>query len=179
MRRALLTLLLLHGTVAAIASSEATPLPGSGWLPEAAGLETDPALHAGRLPNGFRYVIAQHPDPEGRLSLRLAVHVGANDERDDESGYAHFVEHMAFNGTRQFPGRIDEPARARDPGVAPGDCHYRRRVKRAPWRGALAGGAWLAQRSCSVSPSKVRPSGGTTTAFRSRSLRTRPAIHAS
>jgi zinc protease len=42
--------------------------------------------------------------PPGSCSLRLIVHAGSREEQDDERGIAHFVEHMAFNGTRRFPG---------------------------------------------------------------------------
>jgi zinc protease len=43
------------------------------------------------------------PTPKGDIGLRLLVHAGSLDERDDQRGYAHFVEHMAFNGTRHHP----------------------------------------------------------------------------
>lgn len=57
----------------------------------------------GRLENGVRYAIYPLTKATGQVSLRLLVDVGSLQERDDERGYAHFVEHMAFNGTRQFP----------------------------------------------------------------------------
>jgi zinc protease len=55
------------------------------------------------LPNGLRYYILENSKPEGRASLTLAVHAGSVLETDEEQGLAHFVEHMAFNGTRRFP----------------------------------------------------------------------------
>jgi zinc protease len=60
-------------------------------------------LVQGSLPNGLRYVILPHGSPRGGISLRLIVQAGSLDERDDERGFAHFVEHTAFKGTRTFP----------------------------------------------------------------------------
>ncbi len=60
-------------------------------------------LSRGTLPNGLAYAVLPHPSPKGDVSLRLIVRAGSLDERDDERGFAHFVEHMAFNGTRRFP----------------------------------------------------------------------------
>lgn len=60
-------------------------------------------LQRAALPNGFRYVLRPHAAEPGRLSLRLIVHAGSLDEQDDELGFAHFVEHMAFNGTAHYP----------------------------------------------------------------------------
>jgi zinc protease len=72
-----------------------------------APLPLDPAVHAGTLPNGLRYFIRQNGRPEKRISLRLAVQAGSIDEQDDQLGLAHFLEHMAFNGTTHFkPGEL-------------------------------------------------------------------------
>jgi zinc protease len=60
-------------------------------------------LRAGVLPNGLRYYILPNALPENRAFLTLAVNAGSVLEEDDEQGLAHFVEHMAFNGTRRFP----------------------------------------------------------------------------
>lgn len=64
---------------------------------------SESALHEGTLPNGLRYVVVPHTSNKGDVGLRLVVHAGSLDEHDDERGFAHFVEHMAFNGTRRFP----------------------------------------------------------------------------
>ncbi len=64
----------------------------------------DPALTVGTLPNGMRYYIKANKHPANRAMLWLAVDVGSVFEDDDQLGYAHFLEHMAFNGTRHFPG---------------------------------------------------------------------------
>jgi len=87
---------------------------GSGGAPLARGrpapepvIPPDPALHSGRLPNGLRYYLLPRLTQPGHVSLRLIVQAGSLDERDDERGYAHFVEHMAFDGTVHYPaGRL-------------------------------------------------------------------------
>lgn len=67
------------------------------------------ALSEGFLPNGLRYLILPHTAPRGGISLQLVVAAGSIDEHDDERGFAHFVEHMAFNGTRHHPpGTLEE-----------------------------------------------------------------------
>jgi zinc protease len=60
-------------------------------------------LRTGTLPNGLRYFIRENSLPAGRAYLTLAVRAGSVLEKEDERGLAHFVEHMAFNGTRRFP----------------------------------------------------------------------------
>ena len=59
-----------------------------------------PAVSTGTLPNGLTYYIRRNTRPEKRVSLQLAVKAGSVDEEDDQQGLAHFVEHMAFNGSR-------------------------------------------------------------------------------
>ncbi len=63
----------------------------------------DPMIKTGTLPNGLTYYIVKHHKPEQRAALWLAVNAGAVLEDDDQRGLAHFVEHMAFNGTKRFP----------------------------------------------------------------------------
>ncbi|MDR1099424.1 MAG: insulinase family protein, partial [Treponema sp.] len=62
-----------------------------------------PDVRTGTLPSGLRYYIMENAMPEGRAYLALAVHAGSIMETEDERGLAHFVEHMAFNGTERFP----------------------------------------------------------------------------
>jgi zinc protease len=62
----------------------------------------DPAVTTGRLPNGLRYVVRRNARPAHRAELRLVVNAGSVLEDDDQLGLAHFAEHMAFNGTRNF-----------------------------------------------------------------------------
>jgi zinc protease len=65
-------------------------------------LPEDPNLKTGVLENGLRYVIRKNSQPPNRAELRLIVDVGAIDEDDDQLGLAHFTEHMAFKGTKNF-----------------------------------------------------------------------------
>jgi zinc protease len=60
-------------------------------------------LRTGVLPSGLRYFILENSMPENRAYLTLAVRAGSVLEEEDERGLAHFVEHMAFNGTERFP----------------------------------------------------------------------------
>lgn len=65
-------------------------------------LTADSTVRVGTLPNGLRYFIKQNATPAARLELRLVVRAGSILEDDDQKGLAHFVEHMAFNGTTRF-----------------------------------------------------------------------------
>jgi len=66
-------------------------------------LPVDPALTIGTLPNGLRYYIRVNHSPAHRAELRLVVNAGSVLEDEDQRGLAHFLEHMAFNGTAHFP----------------------------------------------------------------------------
>jgi zinc protease len=70
--------------------------------PLTAPLPADPAVRTGVLANGMRYYVRANGRPEKRAELRLVVNAGSILEDDDQRGLAHFVEHMAFNGTRNF-----------------------------------------------------------------------------
>ena len=69
-----------------------------------APLPVDSAVKVGKLKNGFTYYIRQNKLPENKVELRLAVNAGSVLENDDQQGLAHFVEHMAFNGSKDYPG---------------------------------------------------------------------------
>jgi zinc protease len=69
----------------------------------AAPLPRDPHVVVGTLPNGLRYYIRRNAKPEKRAELRLVLNAGSILEDDDQRGLAHFLEHMAFNGTARFP----------------------------------------------------------------------------
>lgn len=70
--------------------------------PQASELPIDPSVKTGVLENGIRYYVRQNKLPEKRAELRLVVKAGSMQEDDDQQGLAHFVEHMAFNGTTHF-----------------------------------------------------------------------------
>ena len=65
-------------------------------------IPVDERLSHGVLSNGMHYYIQKNVRPENRAELRLAVNAGSVLEDEDQKGLAHFVEHMAFNGTRNF-----------------------------------------------------------------------------
>ncbi|MES2734660.1 MAG: insulinase family protein [Bacteroidota bacterium] len=63
----------------------------------------NPNVRVGKLPNGMKYYIQKNAKPEKRAELRLAINAGSVCEDDTQLGLAHLVEHMAFNGTKNFP----------------------------------------------------------------------------
>ena len=68
-----------------------------------APLPVDANMIVGQLDNGLKYYVRENKKPEGRVYLRLAVNAGSLQENDRQRGLAHFLEHLAFNGTRRFP----------------------------------------------------------------------------
>jgi len=66
-------------------------------------LPLDTAVRVGMLPNGFTYYIRKNVEPKNRVTMYLANKVGSILENDDQQGLAHFMEHMSFNGTKNFP----------------------------------------------------------------------------
>jgi zinc protease len=80
-----------------LASNPALTVPLDQLVP------VDPRITIGTLPNGLRYYIRTNRLPGLRAELRLAVNVGSVLEDADQVGLAHFVEHMAFNGSLHFP----------------------------------------------------------------------------
>lgn len=65
-------------------------------------LATDSAVKQGLLENGMKYYIRKNGEPKNRIVLRLVVRAGSNMEEDNQKGVAHFIEHLAFNGTEHF-----------------------------------------------------------------------------
>ena len=68
-------------------------------------LPNDPEVRVGKLENGLTYYIRHNEQPAQRAEFYLATNVGAYQEEDDQDGLAHFLEHMCFNGTKNFPGK--------------------------------------------------------------------------
>ena len=66
-------------------------------------LKPDPAARYGTLPNGLRYVVRANAEPKDRASMRLLVEAGSLHEAENQRGLAHFLEHMAFNGSTNYP----------------------------------------------------------------------------
>jgi len=97
-------LFLLVLGISALRLSAAIPFPQA-----ASDLAPDPAARFGTLPNGIRYVLLPNREPRNRASLRLLVLSGSLEEKDGQRGLAHFLEHMAFNGsTHNPPGTLVE-----------------------------------------------------------------------
>src|SRR5213078_3664063 len=63
----------------------------------------DPDVKVGKLPNGLTYYIRKNTEPKNRAELRLVIRAGSVLETDNQQGLAHFMEHMEFNGTKNFP----------------------------------------------------------------------------
>ena len=68
-------------------------------------LPNDPDVRVGKLENGMTYYIRHNDKPAQRAEFYLATDAGAYQEEDDQDGLAHFLEHMCFNGTKNFPGK--------------------------------------------------------------------------
>jgi zinc protease len=97
----LLLLLATLFTLMAEGTSEPAAVTTDPYAIEAP-LPLDPAVVTGTLGNGITYYIRENPKPANRAVLRLALNAGSVLEDDDQKGLAHFVEHMAFNGTANF-----------------------------------------------------------------------------
>ena len=77
------------------------------WPHEKSDLLPDPNVIFGKLPNGFRYVLMENHRPKNRVSIHLDVQAGSLQESDHQQGFAHFLEHMEFNGSTNFkPGEL-------------------------------------------------------------------------
>ena len=70
-----------------------------------APLPQDPNIVTGKLPNGIVYYLRHNEEPKGRASFYIIRNAGALLENDEQDGLAHFLEHMAFQGTKNFPGK--------------------------------------------------------------------------
>ena len=68
-------------------------------------IPADPDFRTGRLENGLTYYLFHNELPAGCADFYIAHNVGALQEEDNQDGLAHFLEHMAFNGTRHYPGK--------------------------------------------------------------------------
>ena len=92
---------LRHGAARpAAAQAPAAALAPGQWAQARSDIAADPDMLFGALPNGMRYAIKRQAMPAGQAALRLWVGAGSLDERDSQQGLAHFLEHMAFNGSK-------------------------------------------------------------------------------
>jgi zinc protease len=86
-----------------VAASPKSKTAAAGQQKQVTVLPVDPYVLIGKLPNGLTYYIRKNTEPKNRAELYLVNKVGSVLETDDQQGLAHFTEHMAFNGTRDFP----------------------------------------------------------------------------
>ena len=97
---------------AAAGSTQPAPLPQSAspavvvaprpWPQASSDIAPDKTAIFGNLPNGLRYIIYPNTEPPKRVSLRLHIAAGSLMEADDQQGIAHFLEHMVFNGSKNY-----------------------------------------------------------------------------
>jgi len=76
--------------------------PGQ-WAHELSDIKPDPRVRFGVLPNGMRYALEKNATPPNQAAVRLWFDTGSMMEADDQQGLAHFLEHMAFNGSKNVP----------------------------------------------------------------------------
>jgi zinc protease len=77
----------------------AQPAAVAPWPQATSDIPADPDVRFGILANGLRYALRHNATPPGQTSLRLRIDAGSLEEADDQRGLAHFIEHMAFNGS--------------------------------------------------------------------------------
>ena len=80
-------------------ASKAEPV----WAFEDSDVELDDGYTFGQLDNGMRYILRQNATPEGTAMVRMRIDSGSLDETDKERGLSHYLEHMAFNGSKGIP----------------------------------------------------------------------------
>lgn len=93
MVKKIFSLALLLMCVLTMSAQNPTPLP------------LNPQVRHGVLPNGLSYYVMKNSEPKGRANFYIAQKVGSTLETKDQLGLAHFLEHMAFNGSKNFPGK--------------------------------------------------------------------------
>ncbi len=99
----LATLVLAACAQPAAAPLASAPRPRPVWAMLGSDIPLDPAFRVSRLQNGMRTIIRRGTTPRGTALVRMEIGSGSLDETDSERGYAHFVEHMAFNGSTRVP----------------------------------------------------------------------------
>jgi zinc protease len=97
--RTALTLATVAGLATILAPVGSAPIQSAS----AQTLPTDPRLVTGELPNGLKYIVVKHALPPGRATVWMHVSTGSLNETEKQRGIAHYLEHMAFNGSESFP----------------------------------------------------------------------------
>ncbi len=93
----------LAQTPAATAPAAGTTPPNVPWTQTISDIAPDPAVRFGTLPNGMKYAIMRNATPPSQAALYLQFNAGSLNETDEQQGLAHFLEHMAFNGSTNIP----------------------------------------------------------------------------
>ena len=79
----------------------------AAWMPQVEQkqdtLSTDPRVVTGELPCGLRYYVMNHDNPPKRAAVWMHIDTGSLNETERQRGIAHYLEHMAFNGSKNFP----------------------------------------------------------------------------
>jgi zinc protease len=104
-RRSLLRLAALSGLAFGALALPSLPhgAAAADWPQQHSDVLSDPAIRFGKLPNGMRYAIMRNATPKGAVSMWLNIDAGSLQESDAQQGLAHFLEHMAFRGSRHVP----------------------------------------------------------------------------
>ena len=84
-------------------AASAVKVDPTAWLYKGSDLPHDPAWVFGTLPNGLRYAVRKNGVPPGQVSIRVRIDAGSLNETDSERGYAHFIEHLSFRGSKYVP----------------------------------------------------------------------------
>ena len=90
-------------SAAAVGPALAQTAPSAQWAQTTSDIPADSNVRFGVLPNGMRYAVMRNATPPGQASFRLRIDAGSLMENEDQLGLAHFMEHMAFNGTTNVP----------------------------------------------------------------------------
>ena len=93
---------LFISVIALVVAITVTAQPGAQQIPV---IPADKAVRVGQLPNGMKYFIRHNDKQKNLADFYISHDVGAIQEDDDQQGLAHFLEHMAFNGTKNLPGK--------------------------------------------------------------------------
>ncbi len=96
---AAIAIAIIAGSAPALAAPLDAAPAVNGWGVRSTDVTPDPSIKYGMLPNGMRYAIMRNSTPKGTASVRLQIAFGSIAEAEKERGLAHFIEHMAFNGS--------------------------------------------------------------------------------
>ena len=94
---------LFTSVIALLVTFAVAAQPGAQQIPV---IPADKAVRVGTLPNGMKYYLRHNDKQKNLADFYISHDVGAIQEEDDQQGLAHFLEHMAFNGTKNLPGKM-------------------------------------------------------------------------